>query len=185
MLFLQAGLFLFLRRNSSCNEIFRSMSRFLWRPISNLESVIQIRGSFYSTPMYRIRYSRTMEITGLLCVKYIRGPFHKHWLTLIITWMINQVPNKVWDEIIYPFPNFNCCTAEVWESWTSSNGNIFSVTGPFCGEFTGQRPVTQSFVFFDLRLSKQLSKQCRRWWFETLSWPLWRHCYGEKLSHTP
>ena len=34
---------------------------------------------------------------------------------------------------------------------TSSNGNIFRVTGPLCGEFTGpgkfpaQRPVTQSF----------------------------------------
>ena len=45
---------------------------------------------------------------------------------------------------------------------TSSNGNIFRVTGPLCGEFTGpdefpaQRPVTQSFdVFFDLRLNKQ------------------------------
>ena len=29
------------------------------------------------------------------------------------------------------------------------------------GEFPAQRPVTQSFnVFFDLRLNKQLSKQC-------------------------
>ena len=42
---------------------------------------------------------------------------------------------------------------------TSSNGNIFRVTGPLCGEFTGpgefsaQRPVTRSFgVFFDLCL---------------------------------
>ena len=42
---------------------------------------------------------------------------------------------------------------------TSSNRNIFRVTGPLCGEFTGpgefrgQRPVTLSFdVFFDLRL---------------------------------
>ena len=49
---------------------------------------------------------------------------------------------------------------------TSSNGNIFRVTGPLCGEFTGpgefpaQRPVTRSFdVFFDLRLNKGLSKQ--------------------------
>ena len=38
---------------------------------------------------------------------------------------------------------------------TSSNGNIFHLTGPLCGEFTGefpsQRPVAQSFdVFFDL-----------------------------------
>ena len=48
---------------------------------------------------------------------------------------------------------------------TSSNGNIFCVTGPLCGEsigpgeFPAQRPVTRSFdVFFDLRLNKRLSK---------------------------
>ena len=46
---------------------------------------------------------------------------------------------------------------------TQSNGNIFRVTGPLCGEFTGhrwiptQRPVTRSFdVYFDLRLNKLL-----------------------------
>ena len=66
---------------------------------------------------------------------------------------------------------------------TSSNGNIFRVTGSLCGEFTGpgefptQRPVTRSFdVFFDLRLNKRLSKQSWGWWFETPSWSLWRHC---------
>ena len=65
---------------------------------------------------------------------------------------------------------------------TSSNGNIFRVTGPLCGAFTGpgefptQRPVTRSFdIFFDLRLNKRLSKQPWGWWFETLSRPLWRH----------
>ena len=65
---------------------------------------------------------------------------------------------------------------------TSSNGNIFRVTGPLCGEFTGpgevptQRPVTRSFdVFFDLHPNKRLSKQWWGWWFETQSCPLWRH----------
>ena len=65
---------------------------------------------------------------------------------------------------------------------TSSNGNIFRVTGHLCGECTGprwipaQRPVKRSFgVFFDLRLNKRLSKQSWGWWFETLSRPLWRH----------
>ena len=49
---------------------------------------------------------------------------------------------------------------------TLSNGNIFRVTGPLCGEFTGpgefptKRPVTRSFhVYFDLRLNKRLRKQ--------------------------
>ena len=60
---------------------------------------------------------------------------------------------------------------------TSSNGNIFRVTGPDTGEFPAQKPVTRSFdVFFDLRLIKRLSKHSRGWWFETLSRPLWWHC---------
>ena len=29
------------------------------------------------------------------------------------------MPSKVWDLIIYPFPNFNGCTVEVWE-WISN-----------------------------------------------------------------
>ena len=65
----------------------------------------------------------------------------------------------------------------------SSTGNIFRVTGPLCGEFTGpgefptQRPVRLNFdVFVDLRLNKRLRKQRRGWWFETPSCPLWRHC---------
>ena len=68
---------------------------------------------------------------------------------------------------------------------TSTNGNIFRVTGRLCGEFTGpgefpaQRPVTRSFdVFCDLRQNKRLRKQSWGWWFETLSRPLWRHWNG-------
>ena len=62
---------------------------------------------------------------------------------------------------------------------TSSNGNIFRVTGLLCAEFTGPhtKPVTRSFdVFFDLRIIKRISKQWWGWWFETQSCPLWRHC---------
>ena len=45
------------------------------------------------------------------------------------------------------------------------------------GEFPSQRPVTRSFdVFFDLRLNERLGKQSWRWWFETPSRPLGRHC---------
>ena len=51
---------------------------------------------------------------------------------------------------------------------TSSNGNIFRVTGHLCGEvtapgeFLAQRPVIRSFdVFLDLRLDLRLSKQSR------------------------
>ena len=73
---------------------------------------------------------------------------------------------------------------------TSSNGSIFYVTGPLCGEFTGHRwipltkPVTRSFdVFFDLRLNKPLSKQSWSWWFKTPSRSLWRQCNGPGCLH--
>ena len=68
-------------------------------------------------------------------------------------WITNYVHFKLWDEITNPFPNCNGCTVEVWE-WisinhhmmTSSNGNIFHVTGPLCGDFTGYRwiPLTKA-----------------------------------------
>ena len=62
----------------------------------------------------------------------------------------------------------------------------FSALLAFCvgnstvpGEFPTRRPVTRNFdVFFDLRLSKPLSKQWWGWWFEMLSCPLWRHRNG-------
>ena len=52
---------------------------------------------------------------------------------------------------------------------------IYAGNSPVTGESPAQRSVTRSFdVFFDLRLSKRLSKQSWGWWFETLSHPLWR-----------
>ena len=51
----------------------------------------------------------------------------------------------------------------------SSNGNIFRITGPLSGEFTGHRwiPLTKVSdavldVFYDLRMNKLLSKQSWR-----------------------
>ena len=70
------------------------------------------------------------------------------------------------------------------DSWWRHQMETFSALLAICvgnspvpGEFPSQRPVTMSFdVFFDLRLNKRLSKQSWRWWFKTLSRPLWRHC---------
>ena len=61
---------------------------------------------------------------------------------------------------------------------TSSNGNIFRITGLLCGEFTGHRwiPPTKAsdaelwYVFLSV------PKQSWGWWFETPSPSLWRHC---------
>ena len=42
-----------------------------------------------------------------------------HGLTLIPAWISNHMLSKVWDEITYPYPNFNGRTVEVWE-WISN-----------------------------------------------------------------
>ena len=70
-----------------------------------------------------------------------------------------------------------------WYMMTSSNGNLFRVTGHLCGEFTGPRwiPHTKAsdaelWCLLDLGLKKRLSKQWWGWWFEMLSRLLWCHC---------
>ena len=67
---------------------------------------------------------------------------------------------------------------------TSSNGNIFRVTGPLCWEFTGHRWIPRTKASdADLRcfLSSMPKStvehlQLKRWGFETPSCSLWRHC---------
>ena len=79
-----------------------------------------------------------------------------------------------------------------WKTWWRHQMEIFSALLAICagnspvpGEFPTQRPVTRSFdVFFDLRPSKRLSKQSWGWWFETQSFPLWRHC-NDIAGRTP
>ena len=77
---------------------------------------------------------------------------------------------------------------------TSSNGNIFRITGPFVRGIHRSRwiphtkPVMRSFdVSFDLRLNKRLSEQPWGWWFEPPSWSLWRHRndgFGQCTHHS-
>ena len=61
---------------------------------------------------------------------------------------------------------------------------ICAGNSPVTGGFPTQRPVAPRFdVFFDLRLSKRLSKQSWGWWFETPSRPLWRQCNVESEAN--
>ena len=65
---------------------------------------------------------------------------------------------------------------------TSSNENIFRVTGHFCGEFTGPRWIPHTKAS-DAEFDKQLSKQSWDWWLETLSRPLWRHHNEDTITY--
>ena len=70
-------------------------------------------------------------------------------------------------------------------SWWRHKMETFPALVAFCegnspvtDEFLLPRPVTQSFIFFDLRLNKPFSKSSRRRWFATPLRSLLRHCNG-------
>ena len=50
------------------------------------------------------------SVTSLLDT---RAPFYYYGLTLITAWISNHIHYKLWDEITYPFINFNGATVEV------------------------------------------------------------------------
>ena len=88
-----------------------------------------------------------------------------------------------------PYPLISGSVCRNVMIWWRHQMEIFSALLAFCagnspviGEFPLQRPVTRSFdVFFDLRLNKGLSKQWRRWWFDTSQCLLWRNCNKQPL----
>ena len=49
----------------------------------------------------------------LRCLCNALWPLLLHGSTLIPAWISNYMPCNVWDEITYPFLNFNGCTVEV------------------------------------------------------------------------
>ena len=56
--------------------------------------------------------------------KDIWGPFYQHGLIIIPARISYHMPSKLWDEITYPFPNFNGCTVDVFE-WSSNFSSHF------------------------------------------------------------
>ena len=80
---------------------------------------------------------------------------------------------------INAFANVVCKMASI-----SSQQNVLNISTRSY-EFPTKKPVTRSFdVFFDLHLNKRLSKQLWRWWFETPSRSLWRHCSVIRTSES-
>ena len=55
----------------------------------------------------------------------IGDPFYSHGLTLTPAWISGHTPKKTWNEITYPFTNFNGCGVEVWE-WLSNYITLYN-----------------------------------------------------------
>ena len=84
----------------------------IWQFVSVL-SVFALLSGTYGVIDWA-RWGNSLHI--LLLVIWSGAPY-KHGLTLIPAWINNYTYYKVWDEISYPFPNFNgyTVTIEVWE----------------------------------------------------------------------
>ena len=69
--------------------------------------------------------SNFLQSQGWECTRIVTlrvdtwSPLYQHGLTLILAWINNYTPNKMWDEIAYPFLNLSSAAAEVWE-WISN-----------------------------------------------------------------
>ena len=91
---------------------------------------------------------------------------------------------------LYPF-HCTSVSGYLMTSWWHHQMETFSVVlalsegnPPVTGEFPSQKPVTRIFdVFFDLCLSRGMSKQSRRRWFQTSLRSLWRH--WNAMLHEP
>ena len=92
-----------------------------WSPITITWGKFHER---YQPPITEISWKITFRkfqsnLTGTNEIKFQlelpAAPFYWYGLNLISAWISNHMPNKVCNEITYPFPNFNGCTVEAWE----------------------------------------------------------------------
>ena len=66
----------------------------------------------YCTSSYKNAFSRQVQ-------RLLRPPQRDlQWssvIDIVFTYLVTYITSRVWYEIIYPFPNFNGCTVEIWE----------------------------------------------------------------------
>ena len=99
----------------------------------DLAKLICIRGWWFSSnrswqedPLASIIRQCLRIFTPYIGLLYQKELFYKYGLTSILTWISNRMPSKMWNEITYPFPNFNSMTVEVWE-WVSNFNPQFMI----------------------------------------------------------
>ena len=117
-----------------------------------------------------------LELLLLLTDTTLQG-----WLVLFGHRTYTTSPYQLSQVSCWWHDNISSCRADSW--WHYQMGK-FSALLALCegnplviGGFPSQRPVTWSLgFFFDLCLNKRLSKQSRRWWFETPFRSLWGQC---------
>ena len=107
------------------------VAKFILRRPQGAAFIIQHKINFKMTLTFKMTFTADSKLKKISwTLKQFsfppRGPFYWHgltlvpawistWLTLVPAWISNHMPNKVWNEITYPFSNFNSLTVEVCE----------------------------------------------------------------------
>ena len=78
-----------------------------------IKSFLKINVCILNNYQISWNWSGTVDSELVLLLLMSCGPFYQHGLTLIPAWRSNHMSNKMWDEITYPFLNFNGATVEV------------------------------------------------------------------------
>ena len=79
----------------------------------------QLKFDFFLTLNWSSDHTADYSLKGMFLEEKLRqrisssDPFYLHGSTLIPAWINNYIHYKVWDEITYPFLNFNGATVEV------------------------------------------------------------------------
>ena len=174
--------FVYLPYHSQCPHANNSsMDRGKYCVYTNLAWLIYNYWSLQCTPASQCGPNLN-KISRLYHVKYIHG------VVVILNAMVSVLASNGFRDAFtldiqyfaFPGPWTVVCLPECHDDvikWKHSPRNWPFVRGIHRSRWIPtQRPVTRSFdVFFDLRLNRRLSKQSWGWWFETLSWSLWRH----------
>ena len=132
-------------------------------------------------------FARTHHISSavawflIMGIVYYYTGLHQSLTIDLQHWLEDYCHKILQSQGCWPFCTVPCRYNTVNFPWWHHQVETFSTLLALCvgnfpvaGEFSAQRPVTQSFdVFFDLCLNKWLSKQSWGWWFETPSCSLW------------
>ena len=106
------------------------------------------------------------------------GIWSPYDLTLIPTRISNHMPSEVWDEITYPFPNFNGATVEVWE-WIFYNGcdklSILGLKLPYVSKMGPCRQIYYQ-VWSPMCMDDAWVNFLRPIIFPIFCPELWKHC---------
>ena len=87
----------------------------IWPPVSNHNCLPQVVGFLHSTMARRDRSLQFLSVSvkAWMAACVLLGPLLLTWF--IPAWISNYTHYNVWDEITYPFLNFNGATVEVSE----------------------------------------------------------------------